>query len=82
MFYDHSLMISALTVLLPVTTVVSASFPSLGPRISLPRNVPYVHRDNSNGTGVLNNITSNITSGSEQFLWVIQDTYDASNFFQ
>ncbi|KAI0257529.1 glycoside hydrolase family 16 protein [Lactifluus subvellereus] len=47
----------------------------------LPQNVPYLRRD-TNSSSVLNNTTSNSTSSSQKFLWVIQDTYDASNFFQ
>jgi hypothetical protein len=87
MFYDLRLMISTLTVLLsslPVAvavvnpTIRNDSTP--GPRILLPQNAPYLPRD-TNGTA-LNNVTSNVTSGSETFLWIIQDTYDASNFFK
>ncbi|KAI0002001.1 hypothetical protein BJV77DRAFT_30217 [Russula vinacea] len=49
------------------------------PRITLPPNAPYFRRDTNNTA--LNNITSNITSGSEKVIWIIQDTYNASNFF-
>ncbi|KAI0274666.1 concanavalin A-like lectin/glucanase domain-containing protein [Gloeopeniophorella convolvens] len=53
---------------------------TLSPRISLPQNIPHLRRDTN--SSILNNITSNITSGSQPFLWIIQDTYDASNFFE
>lgn len=46
----------------------------------LPQNAPYLRRDTN--SSALNNITSNVTSGSEQFIWIIEDTYNASNFFQ
>jgi hypothetical protein len=45
----------------------------------LPQNAPYFRRD-TNSTA-LNNITSNITSGSDKVIWIIQDTYNATNFF-
>jgi hypothetical protein len=77
MFNDYNLIISALTTLLSLTAAVSA----LSPRGLLPQNVPYLRRGTTNGT-LLNNITSNTTSSSENFLWVIQDTFDASNFFE
>ncbi len=51
----------------------------LSPRL-LPQNAPYLSRDTNSST--LNNITSNITSGSQKFIWIIEDTYNASNFFQ
>ena len=50
------------------------------PRILLPQNAPYLPRDTN--TTALNNITSNITSGSQKFIWIIEDTYNATNFFQ
>jgi len=46
---------------------------------SLLQNIPYFRRS-SNGTA-LNNVTSNITSGSEKVIWIIQDIYNSSNFF-
>ena len=52
----------------------------LSPRLLLPQNAPYLSRDTNSST--LNNITSNITSGSQKFIWIIEDTYNASNFFQ
>ncbi|KAI0283293.1 concanavalin A-like lectin/glucanase domain-containing protein [Russula aff. rugulosa BPL654] len=52
----------------------------LSPRQLLPQNAPYLSRDTNSST--LNNITNNVTSGSEQFIWIIEDTYNASNFFQ
>jgi len=86
MFYDLHLMISTLTILLSSLPVaVSVVNPTdrndstSSPPILLPHNTPDLRRD-SNST-VLNNITSNITSGSEKFLWIIQDTYAAPNFF-
>jgi hypothetical protein len=50
----------------------------LRPRL-LPQNAPYLGRGTN--SSALNNI-SNITSGSEKFIWIIEDTYNASNFFQ
>jgi hypothetical protein len=84
MFYDRHLMISALAILLLPTkanAINARNRNELGPRISLPQNVPYLRRDTNSSTA-LNNTTSNTTSSSEDFLWVIQDTYDGSNFFQ
>jgi hypothetical protein len=52
----------------------------LDPRSLLPQNAPYLSRDTN--SSALNNITSNVTSGSQQFIWIIEDTYNASNFFQ
>jgi len=52
----------------------------LSPRLLLPRNAPYSSRATNAST--LNNITTNITSGSQKFIWIIQDNYNASNFFQ
>src|SRR6267154_3423631 len=52
----------------------------LRPRLLLPQNAPYLSRDTN--TSSLNNITSNITSGSQKFIWIIEDTYNTSNFFQ
>jgi len=49
-------------------------------RLLLPQNAPYLRRDANSST--LNNITSNITSGNQKFLWIIEDTYNASNFFE
>lgn len=87
MFYDLHLMISTLTILLSSLPVaVSVVNPTdrndstSSPPILLLRNTPDLRRD-SNST-VLNNITSNITSGSEKSLWIIQDTYAAPNFFE
>lgn len=54
--------------------------PLLSPRLLLPQNVPYLNRDTN--SSALNNITSNVTSGSEKFIWIIEDTYNTSNFFQ
>ena len=52
----------------------------LRPRISLPQNTPYLSRDTN--SSALNNITGNATSGSQKFIWIIEDTYNTSNFFQ
>ena len=52
----------------------------LRPRLSLPQNAPYLSRDTN--TSALNNITSNVTSGSQKFIWIIEDTFNTSNFFQ
>jgi hypothetical protein len=52
----------------------------LSPRLLLPQNAPYLSRDTN--SSALNNITSNITSGSQKFIWIIEDTYNSSNFFQ
>lgn len=52
----------------------------LSPRLLLPQNAPYLRRDTN--SSALNNITSNSTSGSQKFIWIIQDTYNSSNFFQ
>jgi hypothetical protein len=51
----------------------------LNPR-SLLANAPYLSRDTN--SSAVNNITSNITSGSEKFIWIIEDIYNTSNFFQ
>ncbi|KAI0304861.1 concanavalin A-like lectin/glucanase domain-containing protein [Russula brevipes] len=79
-------MIPSLTLLLPLAAAVSVfdlanrDESVFRPRISLPQNVPYVRREDTNSS-VLNNVTSNVTSGSQSIIWIIQDTYDASNFF-
>ncbi|KAI0004307.1 glycoside hydrolase family 16 protein [Russula compacta] len=76
-------MLSTLTFLfLPLTAALNVftNEPLSSPQTWEPQNLPYLRRDTNNS--VLNNITSNITSGSEKFLWVIQDIYNASNFFQ
>jgi hypothetical protein len=52
----------------------------LSPRLLLPQNAPYLSRDTN--SSARNNITSNITSGSQKFIWIIEDTYNTSNFFQ
>lgn len=51
----------------------------LSPRLLLPQNAPYLSRDTN--SSARNNI-SNITSGSQKFIWIIEDTYNTSNFFQ
>ncbi|KAI9508757.1 glycoside hydrolase family 16 protein [Russula earlei] len=85
MLNDLHLMISTLTILLlPLTAAISVVDPinrseSISAPILLPQNVPNLRRDTN--SSALNNITSNITSGAEKVLWIIQDTYDASNFF-
>ncbi|KAI0307829.1 concanavalin A-like lectin/glucanase domain-containing protein [Multifurca ochricompacta] len=80
MFHDYPFMISALTIILLLTAVASAtSPPNYNESLLLPQNMPYLRRDTN--SSVLNNTTSNTTSGSESFLWIIQDTYDQSNFF-
>jgi hypothetical protein len=53
---------------------------TLRPRLMLPENAPYLSRDTN--SSALNNVTSNITSGSQKFIWIIEDTYNTSNFFQ
>jgi hypothetical protein len=45
-----------------------------------PQNTPYLSRDTN--SSALNNITGNATSGSQKFIWIIEDTYNTSNFFQ
>ena len=87
MFYDSHLMISTLMIIfLPLTAAVSVVNPvnssefNTRPRILLPQNVPDLRRDTN--SSILNNITSNITSGSLKNIYVIQDTFDSSNFFQ
>jgi hypothetical protein len=50
----------------------------LSPRLLLPQNAPYLRDTNASAR---NNI-SNITSGSQKFIWIIEDTYNTSNFFQ
>jgi beta-glucanase (GH16 family) len=55
----------------------NASLLNLNPPILLPQNARYLPRD----TNVSNNKTSNTTSSSGSFVWIIEDTYDASNFF-
>jgi hypothetical protein len=84
----HLLMIPSLTLLLlPLAAAVSVfdlanrDESVFRPRISLPQNVPYIRREDTNSS-VLNNVTSNVTSGSQSIIWIIQDTYDASNFFE
>jgi hypothetical protein len=66
--------------LFPLTTSLTFN-PTNEPILSpLPQNATYLRRDVN--SSALNNITSNITSGSEKFIWIIEDTYNASNFFQ
>jgi len=69
-------------VLFPLTVSLSLNYdePILSPRFLIPQNAPYLRRDAN--SSAINNITSNITSGSEKFIWIIEDTYNASNFFQ
>jgi len=52
----------------------------LRPRLLLPQNAPYLSRDTNSSSA--NNRTSNNTSGSQKFIWIIEDTYNSSNFFQ
>ena len=53
----------------------------LRPRL-LPQNAPYLSR--ATNSSAVNNITNNTTSGSgsQKFIWIIEDTYNTSNFFQ
>ena len=64
----------------PVTPFALSSNESLSSLIS--QNIPYFRRSTDGNGTALNNITSNITSGSEKVIWIIQDIYNASNFFQ
>ncbi|KAI9445170.1 glycoside hydrolase family 16 protein [Lactarius indigo] len=86
MFNDHLMMISTLMILLSSAAAVTvfnplnhnASIPS--PPSLLPQNPHHLRRDTNSSAS--NNKTSNTTSDSGSFVWIIQDTYDASNFFE
>lgn len=85
-----NLPLTLLHVLLLVTPSSLAFFPDILPRsapggrgafttsrLSLPpRTRPVERRDSSNTS------TTNSTSNSTDFLWLIQDTYDHTNFFK
>lgn len=76
MIYDHHLMIFTLMILLPSAVAVAPNHNTsrLSPPILLPQNARHLRRDT--------NVSSNTTSSSESFVWIIEDTYDASNFFE
>lgn len=85
-----NLPLALLHVLLLVTSSSLAFFPDILPRsapggrgafttsrLSLPpRTRPVERRDSSNTS------STNSTSNSSDFLWLIQDTYDHTNFFK
>ncbi|KAI9460851.1 concanavalin A-like lectin/glucanase domain-containing protein [Lactarius psammicola] len=56
----------------------NASIPS--PPTLLPQNAHHLRRDTN--SSLSNNNTTNTTSDSGSFVWILQDTYDASNFFE
>jgi len=66
--------VAAVTVL--NAPIHNTSIPS--PPILFPQNAPHLRR----ATNASNNNTNNTTSNSEPFVWIIEDTYDASNFFE
>jgi hypothetical protein len=90
MFYDSHLMISMLTILLfPLTAAVTVVNPTNSsesksnarPRILLPpQNIADLRRDTN--TNTQNNVTSNTTSGAQKNIYIIEDIYNSTNFFE